>query len=68
MASNAEILVNVSGVDETFSQTIYSRFSYLPNEIQWNYRFVDILKLTPEAFFVDMDNIHSVVPLEGPSA
>jgi len=64
LTSNAEIIVTVSGVDDTFSQTIHSRYSYLPGDILWRHRFVDILKRTDKTFFIDMDNIHTALPLE----
>jgi inward rectifier potassium channel len=67
LAHNAEILVTVSGIDDTFSQTIHSRYSYLPGDILWNHRFIDILKRTDKTFFIDMDNIHTVLPLENES-
>lgn len=59
----AEILVTVTGVDDTFSQTIHSRYSYLPHQILWGHAFVDILERTDESFFIDMDNIHTTRPL-----
>jgi len=43
---HAEIVVGMLGVDETVSQTIYARHSYLAHEILWNRRFVDILGRT----------------------
>jgi inward rectifier potassium channel len=60
---NAEILVTVAGVDDTFSQTIHSRHSYTMEHILWRHRFVDILRRTEDSFFIDMDNIHTVHPL-----
>jgi inward rectifier potassium channel len=37
--SQAEILVLLSGIDETFEQTVHSRSSYRADEIVWNARF-----------------------------
>jgi len=56
----AEIMVSVSGVDETFMQTIYSRWSYSPNEILWDKRHVDILSRCEGRLTIDMDNFHTV--------
>jgi inward rectifier potassium channel len=42
-AEEAEILVTFRGVDETFSQEIYARDSYVADEIRWRERFVDIV-------------------------
>lgn len=43
-----EVIVVISGVDETFAQRIHARHSYLANEILWNKRFEDILGVTPD--------------------
>src|SRR6185369_13888435 len=37
--SEAEILVLLSGIDETFAQTVHARSSYRAEEILWNMRF-----------------------------
>jgi inward rectifier potassium channel len=60
---DAEVLVTVAGVDDTFSQTIHSRYSYMPDQILWDRTFVDILKRTEDSFLIDMDNIHTTRPL-----
>ena len=39
----AEIVVVLSGVDESSSQTIYSRTAYTAEDIRWKVRFVDII-------------------------
>jgi inward rectifier potassium channel len=38
-ASQSEFLVLLSGFDETFSATVHTRSSYLPDEVLWGYRF-----------------------------
>ncbi len=40
--NNSEIVVLLMGLDETVSQTIHARHSYIESEIFWNHRFVDI--------------------------
>ena len=37
--TNAEILILITGFDETFSQTVYTRSSYQWNEWVWNARY-----------------------------
>lgn len=37
-----EIVVTVSGLDETLSQSIHARMSYSAEHIRWGHRFVDI--------------------------
>ena len=39
---DAEFLVVLSGIDETFAQTVHARSSYKPAEIAWGARFVSI--------------------------
>lgn len=41
----AEIVVVLSGFDESSGETIYGRWAYAPEDLVWNGRFVDILGL-----------------------
>jgi len=41
-AGNAEFLILLTGIDETFSQSVHSRSSYKPDEVTWGARFVNI--------------------------
>jgi inward rectifier potassium channel len=41
-AWDAEILVLVSGIDETFAQTVHTRSSYKADEIVWGARFTSL--------------------------
>ncbi|MBF2065545.1 MAG: ATP-sensitive inward rectifier potassium channel 10 [Calothrix sp. C42_A2020_038] len=43
-----EILVILTGIDETVSQTIHARHSYIPEEIILDANFVDILYKAPD--------------------
>ena len=40
-----EILVILTGWDETLAQTIYARQSYVASELRWNHRFRDVIRL-----------------------
>ncbi len=42
-ASMTELIVTLTGLDETLGQTIHARTSYLPTEIRFGARFDDIL-------------------------
>jgi inward rectifier potassium channel len=46
-AMNAEIVVSLSGTDDTFLQPVYKQHSYLPEEIIWDASFEDILMTLP---------------------
>lgn len=60
---NAEIIVSVSGTDETLSQVIHARHSYVPAEILENHTFQDMLERVPEGIRIDLGKIHSVIPV-----
>jgi inward rectifier potassium channel len=62
-SSDAEILVSLSGRDETLSQEIHARFSYTAEDIRWNHRFVDIINRNEKGLIeVDFENIHQTRP------
>ena len=42
LSSDAEILVLLKGIDETFSQTVHARSSFKADEIEWSQKFTDI--------------------------
>lgn len=42
-AQHLEVVVLLSGTDETLAQTIYARYAYEPNDILFDRRFVDVL-------------------------
>jgi inward rectifier potassium channel len=58
-----EILVIVAGVDETFAQRIHARHSYLPSQIAWNRRFMDILTIGTDGHrVIDYTRFHTLEP------
>jgi inward rectifier potassium channel len=60
-ARNAEILVVLRGLDETFVSTIHARASYLPHEIVWGRRMADIFTVTAEgARAIDFRRFHEL--------
>jgi inward rectifier potassium channel len=64
-AQQAEIVVGLTGIDETFAQTIHARHSYRPEEIVWNRRFVDVLGWTADGRrSVDYARFHDIVPID----
>ncbi len=42
IGSDAEIMVLLKGIDETFSQTVHTRSSFKAREIVWSAKFTDI--------------------------
>jgi inward rectifier potassium channel len=60
-AGEVEIVVSLVGYDETFSQTIHARHSYLAHEVFFGARFVDILSRLPDGRRqVDYSRFHDV--------
>lgn len=57
-----EIVISVVGHDNTFAQTIHTRFSYTPDDILWwSHRFVDMLRREENGHLhVMLKNIHQV--------
>src|SRR5262245_48960525 len=63
--SEAEILVLLSGIDETFEQTVHARSSYRAEEIVWNARFRSMFLPAAggSSVAVDVSRIHEIEPL-----
>ncbi len=51
-AVHAELLVSITGTDETFSQEIHARRSYTSDEIAWDRLFADMLSRTDDGYVV----------------
>lgn len=61
----AEIVITLTGLDETVSQTIHARHSFVASEILWDMRFVDIILRSPDGKrVVDYTRFHEVKPVE----
>lgn len=59
-ASNAEVFVSLTGFDETFSQTINTRYSYLYDEILWTGQFADMVSRRNGKLNVDISKISQI--------
>lgn len=59
--TEAEIVVMLTGIDETVSQAIHARYSYRAEELLWNQRFVDILvRKGDRGVVIDYSRFHDV--------
>ena len=60
--ADAEILILLTGIDETFSQTVQARSSYKPDEIVWNAKYTDIYQRPRGGglLSVDIARIHEI--------
>ena len=53
--SDAEFLILMSGIDETFSQTVHARSSYKPTEIQFGKKFANMYNPIGEDGTISID-------------
>ncbi len=63
VASDTIIVVSVMGLDETYAQTVYARWSYAPSDVVWGARFVDVLLPQGDGTLrIDYPRFHDVTP------
>jgi inward rectifier potassium channel len=56
-----EVIVIMSGMDDTFADKVYARHSYLPHEIHWDKQFEDVLFVQEDGRrFVDLHKFHDI--------
>jgi inward rectifier potassium channel len=65
---HAEFLVLLTGIDETFSQTVHARSSYRADEIVWNAKFANIFNRPQgsERLAIDVGRLHDIERVEAP--
>ncbi len=66
MLAEAEtsLVITLTGIDETVSQTIHARHTFVAHELLWNMRFVDIVSRSKDGERnIDYTRFHDVVPL-----
>ncbi|HEY9708554.1 MAG TPA: ion channel [Oculatellaceae cyanobacterium] len=62
--TETDIVVTITGIDETASQTVHARHYYMTEEILWNMRFVDIFtKKSDGRRMLDFHRFHDVTPV-----
>ena len=60
-ASDAEVFVLLSGIDETFSQAVYARVSYKAAEVVWGARFKDMFLPSKDGrVTIDVRKLHDI--------
>jgi len=63
-ASQAEFLIVVSGLEETFSTRVSTRSSYLWDEVRWDVKFASIFANGPEGVIaIDVERLSRTEPL-----
>ena len=65
LASNAEFLILLTGLDETYSQTVHTRSSYRADEVLWGAKFADMYQPPGNGLIsVDLSRLHDVEPTD----
>lgn len=60
----AEFIILITGIDDTFSQTVHSRNSYAADEVTWGAAFVDPFVIDDDGVIrVDLREFHKTVPV-----
>ncbi|NJM96716.1 MAG: ATP-sensitive inward rectifier potassium channel 10 [Phormidesmis sp. RL_2_1] len=63
----AEIIVTLTGLDETLAQTIHARHTFYAKDIRWNHRFADILLTGSHGKrVIDFNQFHLIEPIGQP--
>jgi inward rectifier potassium channel len=64
-SNQVELIILLSGTDDTLADVIYARHAYGPDNILWDHRFVDVLSLTPHGKrMVDLNKFHDTKPID----
>ena len=64
-SSEAEFMIQITAIDDTFFQTVHTHSSYRYDEIKWNHKFADMFHEFENGIIsVDLKKIHELVPLE----
>jgi inward rectifier potassium channel len=65
VAQDAEIIVSLTGLDETFSQTVHARKSYRAADIRWGQRLADIISFRSDGSLgIDYSRFDETVPAD----
>jgi inward rectifier potassium channel len=64
-AAEVQLVVSLTGFDESLAQTIYARHAYLASDVRFGVRFRDVLGVAPDGSrMVDYRRFHEVEPVE----
>jgi inward rectifier potassium channel len=55
MATDAEVLILLTGIDETFSQSVHARSSYKPHAIRFGHKFANLYNEVEEGKPISID-------------
>ena len=64
LATDGELIVSLTGIDETMSQVVHARWSYVMHELRWHHRFIDVIGRLPDGrSFIDYSKFHDTAPV-----
>lgn len=58
---DAEVVILVKAFDDTFSQTVYSRMSYVSNDFVWNAKFESSIKQEDGQMMIDLGKLNNYI-------
>lgn len=65
--SGAQLIVSITGLDETFSQAVHARHLFDLDDIAWNARFADVLVENPDGSriidYTHFDDVEELTPI-----
>jgi inward rectifier potassium channel len=61
---DAEISVSITGIDDTWMQTVHANYRYMHHQIAWGHRQADILSEDGRVVTLDLRRFHELVPEE----
>jgi inward rectifier potassium channel len=62
-AKDVDLVASMTGLDETFSQSVHARHAWTPDQILWRHRFADVLVDLPDGRrAIDYRRFHDVEP------
>ncbi len=65
LAKRTDLIVSLTGFDESLSQSVHARHGYGPGDIVWGSRFEDVLGRLPDGrLAIDYRKFHDVVPVD----
>jgi inward rectifier potassium channel len=63
--AQAQLIISLTGLDETVSQNVHARHTYGMNQIHWNHQLVDIIHFMPNGDrYIDFAHFHQVISLD----
>jgi len=66
LRDKVEIVVTMNGLDETLTQTVHARHSFLPSEILWDHQFVDLISSDEKGMLtINYEHFDKTVSLVG---